>query len=239
MLQIIHTIPEQCPDCTSADLRGTVSCPDCGAVMVLQRKEIEEEDLEDIDNKIYEIPSNLVSCPHCHSTEFYTEEGEEGCLTCGLDPNVLDYPAPKLAHLWKEGSEIRVNLEGSIPKNPTTKLYAFLVAYCGPHCSLAKDCPQSRGNLFRCYKEEILDKEDDEMGKVKNIFNSKKYKSFKARKNERKAAPKEKERAVLKCSDSGWYITRYHDKLMDKKESTHTESGSGAEGVSQSTPDDS
>jgi hypothetical protein len=203
--------------------------------MSLKRGEAYEEDeenLEEVDNEIYKIPSNLISCPHCHSANFYhLDEGEESCMSCGLDPNILDYSAPELAHLWKEGSEIRANLKESIPKNASTKLYAFITTLCGPHCGLAAVCPQSRGNLLKCYKEEMLGGKGDEMGKRKVKFKSMQFKKETAR--------KEKELAVLKCSGSGWYHMRYHDKLMDKEKSTHTESGSGAEGIPQSSTDHS
>jgi len=207
MLRIIHSIPEQCPDCGSDNLSGkqmvlfeasnTLLC-ECGVMLVLQ-DDYEEEPEE-------EVSASFLSCPHCRTVnEIQIAEGDEWCGGCGMDPNRLDYPPEELAHLWKEGSGIRDTMERGVPKSTMARIYRFLTNFCGPHCSFAESCPQSTGNFAICYREEVLEGKDPDLLYIGETDVGKKKKNRKARKKEKERIRKEKEKAVLKCSASGWY----------------------------------
>ena len=237
MLRVIHSIPDECPDCGTDNLSGrqmllyeegnTVLCNHCGIIMVLQEDFEEEEEQAD-----HEVTASFLSCPHCHTVnEIQIAEGEEWCAGCGLDPNRLDYAPEEIAHLWREGSGIRDSMERGIPKN-STRMYRFLTTLCGPHCSFAASCPQATANFAKCFREEVLESDDpdllnrseDEVGK------GKRKRSRKARKQarqEKERIRKEKARAVLMCASSGWYEKTYRNETQDPQEHQHTGGGSG------------
>ncbi len=174
---------------------NTLLC-ECGVMLVLQ------DDYEDEE----EVSASFLSCPHCRTVnEIQVEEGDEWCCGCGLDPNRTDYPPEELAHLWKEGSGIRDTMERGIPKSTMARIYRFLTNFCGPHCSFAEACPQSTGNFAVCYREEVLDSKDPDLLHIGETDLGKKKKNRKARKKEEERIRKEKEKAVLKYSASGWY----------------------------------
>ena len=230
MLRMIGSFPKRFPACGSDNLGGqdrcfyeesnTLICNACGIIMVLQDSHDEEE-------SDFETSASLVSCPHCRTVdEIQIEGGEEWCAGCGLDPNQTEVPSEELAPLWKEGSGIREAMERGVPKSTASRLYRFLTNLCGPHCSLAQSCPQATGNLAKCFDEEVLESEDQDLLHVgrNEVGRSKKKRSRKERKERIR---KEKGRAVLACSSSGWYNKRYYNETEDPQKSTHTGSGPG------------
>lgn len=238
MLRIIRSIPEQCPDCGSENLGGqqmllyeesnTLLCNACGIIMVLQEPYDDEEEPEEAAD--YEVSASFLSCPHCRTVnEIQIAEGEEWCAGCGLDPNRMDYPASELAHLWKEGSGLRDVMDRGIPSNAMTRMYRFLVNFCGPHCSYAEACPQSTGNFAKCFREEVIDSDDPDLLHIEGdeVGRGKRKRNRKERKKEKERIRKEKERAVLVCAGSGWYEKRYCSETDDSQEPAHTGSGSG------------
>lgn len=233
MLRIIHSIPDECVGCgapkeklggrilSDDDYAGNlVFCHACGIFMAIQDQD-EEEEYADL-----ELAASFVSCPHCKTlNDMQVAGGDEWCSACGLDPSILDYSTEQLASLWKEDSGIRNFMERGIPR-PATRMYRFLTTLCGPHCTFAEDCPQSTGNFSTCLKEEA---EGDPMllkGET-NVGSKKKRK--KERKLERERIDKEKKKAVVEFSPSGWYakVMKHHDETEDPPKSTHTGSGPG------------
>ncbi len=237
MIRIIHSIPDRCPDCGSENLSGkeqmsllegsnTLYCEGCGIYMILQEEEEEPEESHE-----HELAASFQACPHCCTVnEFIIAEGAEWCNGCGLDPNLTLLPPKDLAHLWKEGSGIRRMMTNGRPPYRTGWMYKFLTSSCGPHCLYESQCPQSVKNFTLCYKEEredegganLLQIEGTEMGRGR-----KRRKGRKERKKERERTYKDKERATLACSSSGWYNEKYRNETENPQKSTHTGSGSG------------
>jgi hypothetical protein len=206
---------------------NTLLCNHCGIIMVLQDDYEDEEEENDAD---FEVSASFLSCPHCRTVnEIQIAEGEEWCGGCGLDPNRTDYPVQELAHLWKEGSGIRETMERGIPKTTMNRMYRFLTNLCGPHCSFAKNCPQSTGNFTKCFREEVIESDDPELLHIEgvDVGRGKRKRSRNERKKEKERIRKEKERAVLVCAGSGWYEKRYYNETNDPQESGDTGSGSG------------
>lgn len=226
MLRIVHSIPNECIDCGAPrekisdlsikDRGNTVFCYICGVIMVIQDQEEDAGDLE--------ITASFTSCPHCNTLdEIQVANGEEWCNGCGLDPNKLDYSTQELSTLWKKGSGIRAFMGRGVPKT-TSRLYRFLINFCGPHCVYAEDCPQSTKNFTICMKEEI--ENDSGILLVETKMGSKK-KQKKARKIERQRIEKEKKRAVVQFSPSGWYAKVVEcNETKDPQKSTYTGGGS-------------
>ncbi len=206
---------------------NTLICNSCGIIMVLEEP-LDDEEEPDAD---FEVSASFVSCPHCRTIdEIQVGGGEEWCSACGLDPNCTNYPPERLAHLWKQGSEIQESMKRGTPKNSMSRLYRFLTNFCGPHCSLAQNCPQEIGNFVKCFHEEVLESDDPDLLHVERSAmgkGKKKRRRRAERKQEQERIRKEKERAVLVCAGSGWYNKRYCNETKDPQESTHTGSGSG------------
>jgi hypothetical protein len=236
MLRIIHSIPEQCPSCGSENLSGRqmvlfgedklIKCDACGITMYL------EDSKEPEDNS--KAPASYVACPHCGTIDqIIAVEGAEWCEVCGLDPNQLNYPTSELAHLWKEGSGIKAFMSKGRLK-PTSRMYRFLVNFCGPHCSFSESCEQTVANYTVCIKEEIEDSGDlippppEERHSVSKSKGKKHRKERRrVRKQEEERIRKEKERAVLMCARSGWYDKRYRNEIEDSQDPKDTGGGSG------------
>lgn len=206
---------------------NTVVCNYCGIVMVLEEP-FEDEKEPDADS---EVSASFVPCPHCRTVnEIQAAGGEEWCSACGLDPSCTDYPPERLAHLWKQGSGIQKAMKKGIPKAVEGRMYRFLTNLCGPHCSLAQNCPQDTGNYVKCFHEEVIESNDHdllhveggEMGKGK-----KKRRRRAERKRDQERIRRKRERAVLVCAGSGWYDKRYSNETNDPQESENTRSGSG------------
>ena len=241
MLRVIHSIPEECPDCGAENLSGeqmllfsegnTVLCNACGILMVLHEDDVEaEEEAERERQADFELSASFLSCPHCCTVnEIQVEGGEEWCGGCGLDPNRTEVPVEELAHLWKEGSGIRATMERGVPRAGMARMYRFLISCCGPHCSFAEACPQATGNYAKCFREEVVESDDPDLLHIEGdeVGKGKRKRSRKERKQEKARIRKEKERAVLACAGSGWYDKRYCNETEDPQESAHTGSGSG------------
>lgn len=231
MLRIIHSIPDECVNCggpkeklegrtlsKGGETDNLIFCHGCGILMAIQN----QEGCAD-----FELAASFVTCPHCKTIdEVQVAGGDEWCGGCGLDPSVPDYPTEQLASLWKEGSGIRGFMDRGIPKT-TSRMYRFLTTFCGPHCLFADDCPQDTGNFSTCLKEEAEDNPMLLMGETK--VGSQKKKGKRERKLEGKRIEKEKEKAVVEFSPSGWYakVVKHYDKAEDPQKPTRTGSGSG------------
>lgn len=232
MLRIIHSIPDRCVDCGAPKEKlggrllleeegagNLIFCHECGIFMCLQDQE--EEEYAD-----FELSASFVSCPHCKTVnEIQVAGGDEWCSGCGLDPNTPDYPTEQLASLWKEDSGIRNFMERGIPKT-TTRMYRFLTTFCGPHCTFADECPQSTENFSTCLKEEA--EEDPMLLRGETKVGSKKKRRKRERKLEVQRIEREKKKAVIEFSPSGWYAkVMKHNETEDPPKSTHTGGGSG------------
>jgi hypothetical protein len=178
-------------------------CHDCGALTEAEAP--------------LEITACVMKCPHCASIDAIMLYGnEEICQICGLDPNEVDPPIEKLAHLWKRRTDktpedekplirelmLMKNASGEERFRPTSRIGNFLRTICGPHCALASECPQTTANLGRCFREE-RETPGEDMPKRR-----KKNKAEKARrKEEKKAWNRLHSRAWLFASPTGWYVS--------------------------------
>ena len=249
MLRVIHSIPEECPDCGSDNMSGrmvlvreegnTVVCNHCGIIMVL-RDEWPEEELDEDRTRGRceedEATASFAICPHCSSVDaIYANGGEEWCGACGLDPSKEDYPPEAIAHLWNPGSTLQIALQRGRPKAGRL-MYEFLTTLCGPHCSFAASCPQTAGNLNVCRKEErdeaLSLRQLPLTGEV--VVTNKKKGKRERRKEKRRRIKAEKalaaksQLAVLECAASGWYerTIKHRNETENLQELTHTGSGS-------------
>lgn len=213
MLVQVDEIPEVCPRCGSLNLRGhdavlqgetnIIFCDDCMSMIIVVENYPEEEDPEEIGT------GNLFRCPHCETIdEVGSWAGEEWCHSCGLDPNDCDLPSKRIAHLWKEGSQIKGLLQRGRGE-ARLKLGKFLRSKCGPHCEFQEPCPQSQKLLARCYKEyregpeHLLDVECSQPKKVRVGFPTKHV-------------------AFLACKKNRVLEKRLTHGIRDKEHNTHT-----------------
>lgn len=220
-----HSAPRQCPDCGSEKIGETLNiiengensllCHDCGIWM--QLAEGEQPDLT----------ASLYLCPHCRTVGAFEEMGgEEWCNGCGLDPNVENYSASTLSHLWKKESGIQGLLQRETSLvDPDRNLGKFLRTYCGPHCSFAGSCPQEIGNLITCYREEYPNKPIGvDMGR-------KSKKARKQRKLERRleqeAISRASKKALVQCASEGWFEKVLYANSPCPEQARDTETGSG------------
>lgn len=206
MLRVTDSFPNQCPDCNTPvsnsqpgllwETSGNfLVCSECGITIVIRESDDEEEESEQ-----QEAAVSAISCPHCCTVgEIQIAGGSEWCSSCGLDPSRRDLPAKSLLRLWKSESGIQKLMMRDIPRSTESRLYEFLTNFCGPHCSLAKSCPQATKNLARCYHEEVLDNDDAA------LLTSLKNRTKNAGEKEKSRILGKKERAVLQCAPSGWY----------------------------------
>ncbi len=212
--------PSKCKYCKSSAMQvmpgwnGRIICHGCNRIF----------DPEESASTL-EITASVVHCPHCETVdEIVVHAGEEGCENCGLDPNILDYPIEKLAHLWKQrdgctesGSSLigevmlRTNKNGEPRFTHTSAIGSWLRTTCGPHCAEASDCEQTVKQIFRCRRESKTgsgNTEDDSM--------SKRRKRGGRGESEKKRKKKEKKlshsRAWLLAPSTGWFVSiRNHE----------------------------
>lgn len=235
---VIPSVPQQCPECGSEKIGGslniagddgnTLLCHGCGVWMQIGLTgEIRVEGLE--------LTAAIFICPHCKTAEAMGEGGgEEWCMGCGLNPNILDYPSPTLSHLWRKDSDIqRIMQKGTRVLRPDGKLGKFLRNYCGPHCPFAKDCPQTTGNLVTCYKEECPNTSlGGDMGRKsrrrKSGNSNKPHKQRKKeRRQEREAILRASRRALMECPKSSWFTKVLYDNSPYPEQTGNTGGGSG------------
>jgi hypothetical protein len=141
--------------------------------------------------------------------------GEEFCKHCSLDPNVQDYPAEEIAHLWKENhneKSIReVMLRGLGQFRPGSNIGIFLRENCGPHCEAADECSQTTKDFSACYSVEKAATLN--MGRKKKGKNKKKHRSpeeiaaREARKKEKREWRELHSRAWLFTPSEGWFVS--------------------------------
>lgn len=153
---------------TEVDLEGDLyRCGSCCQFFVIGNREIGGA-----------IPA-IRTCPHCSVGGLVTLDytsGDEWCNNCGLDPNESATPL-ELAHLWKKGSGIsKLMLAepeiGMLRKG--MRIGDYLKSSCGPHCTLAEECPQTVMNLVVCARESNQQEETEEMSKRRNKREGKK-----------------------------------------------------------------
>ncbi len=227
-----HSAPKECLECGSEKL-GKLSnipvvenggacmlCHDCGLWIEIGSNVKEPADLE--------LVASLSICPHCMTVgKSKVDGGDEWCSECGLDPNIQEYSAPALAHLWKEGSGIKDFMQREVPlMDPARKMGKFLRTMCGPHCSFATACPQTVGNFVICYREENPSVKDcEDMSKKRS------KKSRRERRRERLAAmeniKKAKQKAFVACAGAGWFEKVMYVKSPHPQQAGNTGSGSG------------
>jgi len=164
-----------CPLCNSDRIAGMVNqsgevthehlCQTCGcqfSVHVTDPDGNDDMDEEEEDrcrgrcrsSHEEKIRGLITACPHCAGVETIKAfGGYEWCTVCWLRPDELDQPSGELARLFKGG--IRKALEKGIPILHAQKSVGkFVRTECGPHCTFAKNCPQTLGNLARCFNDE-------------------------------------------------------------------------------------
>ena len=246
MLKIIHSIDiDRCPECQVENFFGkdeplfvfeesdTVVCTNCGATMMISDEAEAEEKEQD-------------SCPHCHTVgEVLLIEGRKECQGCGLDPSRMDYGPRDLSRLWKYGTGIRNFMERGMP-SPRTGMFRFLTNYCGPHCNLAKNCPQDTKNFVLCRKEEeqdpscpdvvlqLLQIGDGDVGRRRGRKRKQKQQGPKQGKKYRKdkASPKT-DVAILECAAHGWWHQRYMTEQHETEDSQKPEDTGGGSGTQE------
>ena len=231
--------PVLCPLCKSEDIVGLVDisgdlagrymCRECACEFsILEGTENDDEE-EDVHGVI-------TVCPHCMSVDSIQMYGDnEWCGDCWLDPNDLDQDSPEIAKLYKGG--IRRALEKDVKMLKPEKLYGkFVRQECGPHCSLAKSCPQDAGNLIKCFKEEFSSEEEDieTVGKRKRGKKGKGRKENKfqnrVRNHNRKAHKHTPSKVAFFCSKGGLLekMILYGTANPDTEQPGNTGSQSGA-----------
>jgi hypothetical protein len=139
----------------SGDLAGRMMCATCGCEFsVLEGMDVEAEEEENIH-------ADILVCPHCATADSIVVYGDnEWCGECWLDPNNLDQDSVGIAELFKGG--IKRALLNDVGMLRAHRSYGrFVRQECGPHCSLAKSCPQDTGVLIQCFKEEYSSEEED------------------------------------------------------------------------------
>jgi hypothetical protein len=174
-----------------------------------------------------ELTAAVFICPHCKTAGAITEMGgEEWCNGCGLDPNILSYPAPTLVHLWEPGSGImRMMQRGVAMLRPDHSMGEFLRTYCGPHCSYAKICPQTVRNFITCFKEECPNTPIGEEMSRKSKKTRKQRK--KERREEHEAVLRASKRALVECSRDSWFEKVLYANSPYPEQTGDTGSGSG------------
>ncbi len=233
MIRVIHSIPEECPECAAEnfdgaqmmlfDEGGTVVCVSCGATMILREDEEEAP----------ETSVSFSACPHCCTIgEVRDWGGWERCQACGLDPEREDYGPQDIAHLWKEGTGIRGFMERGIPKRRTSTMFEFLTGFCGPHCSFAESCPQEIDNFTSCRREEFKHGNQGLL-QIESMTVSKRRGRNHRKENHQSRegfTPPSKDVAVFECATGGWWDERTmkkHHEIEDPQRPTNTRSGSG------------
>lgn len=228
LVLVVHETPKVCPSCTSTKLafstaitnKGqTYICGFCGNHIVVQT---DEE--EDVGASV--ITASFVSCSHCGELGRIQESGGyEWCSNCGLDPGEPQ-DSNDLSHLWKAGSTLRSAMErGTKSLRPGKDKGRFLRLHCGPHCSYAKDCPQSLGNFKRCYKE--WKSEGEESGEVVDLSRRRHREKHKKHHQQNKAKNPfvhEPHKAKFMCARGGLFEKSVYGN-QDTKSSGNTRSG--------------
>ena len=156
----------------SGDLAGRYMCKTCACEFSVTEDVKSDDEEEDIHGLI-------LVCPHCATIDSIQIYGDnEWCGECWLNPNDLDQGSPEIAKLFKGG--IKRVLEKNAPMIGADRLFGkFIRQECGPHCSLAKSCPQDVGIMIRCFKEEYSSEEED----IETVGKRKRGKKGKGRKN--------------------------------------------------------
>jgi len=190
------------------DLAGRYLCRYCGCEFSIIEGMEEAEGLEEEEEE-EDIHGVILVCPHCATVDSIQIYGDnEWCGECWLDPNVLDQESPEIAKLFKGG--IKRALERDVPMLKSHKLYGkFVREECGPHCSLAKSCPQDSAILIKCFNEEYSSEEEDSenVGKRKRGKKGKGKKRNKLQrqisKHNRKAHKHAPSKVAFFCSKGG------------------------------------
>ena len=201
-----------CPVCKSEDVVGLVDIIGDLAGRYLCRKcacEFSVLEGRGADDEEEDIHGVVTVCPHCMSVDSIQIYGDiEWCGECWLDPNELDPSSPEIAKLYKGG--IKRALERDVGMLQAGKPYGeFIRQECGPHCSLAKACPQDTGILIKCFKEEFSSEEEDSeiVGKRKRGKKGKGRKKNKiqnrVREYNQKAHKHEPSKVAFFCSKGG------------------------------------
>jgi hypothetical protein len=227
MMEAIHSIPTKCSRCESKNLWGadevsfgyddSIRCNACGHIMVV----VDWVDPTELEGEDFGIPP-VDDCPHCHSVDTIMVFGDqEVCQSCHLDPTVLDYASPEIAHLWKEGSSMRRWLTNGRAR-AGAPLGTFFRNFCGPHCAYAEDCDQDAAQMKICFKElkpEVLaiisphlPQPEDDMSK-------------RSKRRKKKEKSKENMRSLFICAPKGWF-----KKYMRESDETICEERSASEG---------
>lgn len=219
MLEIIHSIPEECVQCGSKDLSGlpcvstgfgnTIICQTCSKIMIVVDEE-EETDTE----------ASVEVCPHCSCIDTLMVYGDEDiCRECGLDPTVPDYPSEDIAHLWREGSAVRRALEKGRGR-VGGKIGTFFRNFCGPHCSLSDNCGQSSSQMRICYSEarpEILKIIDPYLIQPEDFMSRRRSKK-KGGGNKKSSKSTKKVESLFTCAANGWYEKYMKESMRESNE---------------------
>ena len=212
----------RCPSCRSEKVSlGTnlafyssptsLVCHECGH---LEAPEAEEGGFGTIGR-------SLRICPHCGGIVEFVELGDDQtpwCEECGLSPRRTVYPSTDLGHLWKEDSEIQIQMELNAPLLlPNTEAGEYLRRYCGPHCTLAKECDQRLGSLLDCIR---TDKEAQG-----NLF-YRRTSDGRLSPHRGIAPPPSKPKATMICANHGWFAEKVYG-TINKEQTIPEGSGSG------------
>jgi hypothetical protein len=213
----------------SGDLAGRMMCATCGCEFSVLEGVEEAEGLEEEES----IHADILVCPHCASVDSIVAYGDtEWCGECWLDPNNLDQDSPDIAGLFKGG--IKRALLNDVKMLGVGRSYGvFVREECGPHCSLAKSCPQDTGILIKCFKEELSSEEEDNeiVGKRKRGKKSRKNRSQKqVRNHNRKAHKHVPSKVAFSCAPGGLLekMILYGTTDPDTEQPGNTGSQSGA-----------
>lgn len=244
IMHLTRSVPTRCPACREPNLQNwtnvilgrgnTMTCPQCGAMIVVQRPQRDEDweeeeivlgDYGEESEASVEVGASFARCPHCETVDkIIAHGGDEWCQECSLDPSDLDLPLEEVAFLWRKDSEIRRYMESGLLAR-TNRYVKFVTTHCGPHCVEEEACPQSISMLSKCYAEYRRD-EDSEKKEGSVGKKSKKRKRWLAKMR----AKKEGQKAILRCAGAGWYErnVKYRNETPNPQEHSHTEGGSGA-----------
>lgn len=145
----------------SGDLQGRYLCRSCWCEFSIHESDDGEGDGEEDDSEEETVVGMIVVCPHCASINSIACYGDkEWCEDCWLEPDELNQESPVISSLFK-GGIARILEDDSPMCRPQGLLGKFVRQECGPHCTLAKNCPQNVGNLVKCFREEFSEEEKD------------------------------------------------------------------------------